>query len=106
VSNRRQQERLSLLIDVQWESLSGKHSARITDISRGGCYIESIGQVTLGETIRFKIPLPTGGSISLGGKVIYYHPNLGFGVRFNDLTEQDENALAQLMVLAEVRQCS
>jgi hypothetical protein len=103
VTDRRQQERMPLLLDVQWESLSGKHSARITDISRGGCYIESLGQVTVGETIRFKIQLPTGRSMSLGGKVMYHHPNLGFGVCFDDLTEQDHNALAQLLeVLAEV----
>jgi hypothetical protein len=94
---------MPLLLDVQWESLSGKHSARITDISRGGCYIESIGQVTVGETIRFKVQLPRGRSLSLGGKVSYHHPNLGFGVCFDELTELDQNVLAQLLgVLAEV----
>ena len=94
---RRRYPRVSLLLDVRWESLSGRHSARTTDVSLGGCYIESIGQVTVGEQIRFEIQLPTGRWMPLRGEVLYHHPNLGFGVRFIGLTEEEETLLARMI---------
>ena len=47
--NRRAHERLRLPLEAQWEGQSGRHEARVYDLSPGGCYIESIGQVTDGE---------------------------------------------------------
>jgi len=52
--------RASLMLEIRWEDLSGRYNARITDIGINGCYIESIGQVTIGQQIRFEIRLPHG----------------------------------------------
>ena len=68
--------------------------ARTTDVSLGGCYIESIGQVTIGEHIRFEIQLPAGSWMPLRGEVLYHHPNLGFGVQFIELTGEAQTVLA------------
>ena len=93
----RRHQRVPLILEVRWESLSGKHTARTTDISPGGCYIETIGQVTVGEQVGFEIQLPTGNWMPLLGEVVYRHPNLGFGLRFIGLTEQDQNVLTQTL---------
>jgi hypothetical protein len=94
---RRSDERILLSLDVRWESLSGKHTARVSDISLSGCYIESLGQVTVGERISFEIHLPTGRWMPLRGEVVYHLPGLGFGVRFARLTTMERNLLAHVI---------
>ncbi len=97
MDERRRYRRASRLLEIRWEDLSGKYNARVTDISPDGCYIESIGKVTVGQQIRFEIQLPTGSWMPFRGEVVSHHPNLGFGVRFIGLTEQDKRALVQTL---------
>lgn len=95
--NTRRDERYPLPLEVRWEGFSGKHEARIGDISMGGCYIESLAQVTVGEEIQFEIRLPTGGRMPLRGEIIYHHANLGFGVGFVNLSVMERNVLAHVI---------
>lgn len=94
---RRGERRFPLPLEVRWESLSGKYAARISDLSLGGCYIESLAQVVVGEELRFEIQLPTGLWMPLRGTVVYHHPNLGFGVHFARLTLMERNLLARVL---------
>ena len=96
-NERRRQPRASAMLEIRWEDLSGRYNARITDISVDGCYIESIGQVTVGQQIRFEIHLPTKTWVPVRGEVVNHHPNLGFGVRFVGMTEQEKEVLAQML---------
>lgn len=94
---RRIEERVPLVLDVRWESLSGKHTARISDMSLSGCYVESLGQVTVGELIRFEVQLPTGRWMPLVGEAVYHLPSMGFGIRFKRLTETQREVIASLL---------
>ncbi|HEX7998842.1 MAG TPA: PilZ domain-containing protein [Pyrinomonadaceae bacterium] len=94
---RRKEQRFSLPLEVRWESLSGKYAARISDLSIGGCYIESLAQVSTGEEIHFEIQLPTGFWMPLRGTVVYHQPTLGFGVSFANLTMMERNVLARVL---------
>lgn len=94
---RRRDERVPLPLEVAWESVSGNYKSRISDISLTGCYIESIGQVTVGEQIRFHIDMPTGRWLPLSGVVVYQHPQIGFGVRFTNVSERDKSLIAELI---------
>jgi len=96
MDERRRYRRASRLLEIRWEDLSGKYNARVTDISPDGCYIESIGQVTVGQQIRFEIQLPTGSWMPIRGEVVNHQPNLGFGVRFIALTEEEKKVLSQI----------
>lgn len=80
--NRRSHERLRLPLEVQCEVQSGKYAARLHDLSPGGCYIESIGQVTDGERVTFRVQTPAGVWLVLHGVVAHHQPHKGFGVRF------------------------
>jgi hypothetical protein len=95
--DRRTTERFSFPLEARWEGQSGRHTARISDISLGGCYIESLGQVTIGETISFEIQLPTARWMRLRGTVAYQHPNVGFGVQFLDLSELEIDLLSDVI---------
>jgi hypothetical protein len=90
----RHYERVMLPLEVRWEdSLSGKHTARVSDLGLGGCYIESLAQVAVGERIRFEVQLPAGGWMPLRGEVMHVQPSLGFGVRFTEQTMMERNLL-------------
>ena len=94
---RRRDERIPLILEVRWEGLSGKHVARISDISLSGCFVESLGQVSVGELVRFEIQLPTSRWMPLRGEVVYHLASLGFGVQFMGLTTMERNLLAHVI---------
>lgn len=94
---RRNDERVPLMLEVRWQSLSGKHTARISDMSMSGCYVETMGQVTIGELIRFEVQLPTGRWLPLIGEAVYHLPSMGFGIRFKMLTETQREVIASLL---------
>src|SRR5688500_12149253 len=104
--DRRAEERVPLPLEVAWSSDSGKqHSSRISDISMSGCYVESLGQINVGERIHFKIELALGKWIPLSGVVVYVHPQIGFGVSFTTMTECVKSQLASLIASARSGRC-
>jgi hypothetical protein len=93
---RRGEQRYLLPLEVRWESLSGKYAARINDLSLSGCYIETLALVTPGEEIHFEVRLPTGFWMPLRGTIVYQQSNLGFGVKFAQLTLMERNVLSRV----------
>ncbi len=101
---RRKQGRLTAYFEVLWEGASGKYEARTGDIHTDGCFIDSIGEVAVGEVIRFKLRLPAEDWIEVQGQVTYKYPNAGFGVRFVSISsESDSKRLEWLVKAAEDR---
>ena len=94
---RRKHKRAPALLDVIWEGGTGKYEARTGDLSTGGCFVDTIGQVTVGETISFKLRLPAGEWLELQGEVVYQYPNMGFGVRFTNVSDSNLKPLAWLV---------
>ena len=75
------------------------HSARITDLSEGGCYLDSVGEVRRGEIVGFRILLPDEDWLYLEGEV-RHHSSIGFGVQFVDLNEEQTEKLRWLLRIA------
>ena len=100
-SDKRKHPRVPVLLEVRWESAGGKYEARTSDISLGGCFIDTIGHVAVGETISFKLLSPTGEWIELHGDVQYELPRFGFGVSFRDLSDQSQKQLEALVKMPE-----
>ena len=93
----RKEDRFSYLKEVELEFASGKRSARISDISAGGCYIDTIAQVPVGENMTLRIDSSDGQSVEFKGKVAYVLENFGFGVEFVDLTDQQREFLLKIV---------
>lgn len=91
----KQIEQVNVSLDVVWQGSGGKHDARISEISVNGCFIDSMGQEILGETIYFKVHLPSGPWINLEGKVIYQEYPIGFELQFTDLTEENHRLILE-----------
>ena len=97
----RKEDRYQYLREVELEFASGKRTARISDISRGGCYIDSIATVPVGEPLSLVISASSGISMRFGAKVAYILDGFGFGVEFTDLTAEKSEFLN--MILTSVR---
>ena len=96
-NERRKHKRAPALLEVVWEGATGKYEARTDSISTGGCFVDTIGQVTVSETIRFKLRLPAGEWLELQGEVVYEYPNMGFGVRFTNISDSNLKLLEWLV---------
>jgi hypothetical protein len=93
----REHERIPFFIEAQLECSSGRREARISDLSYGGCYIDSIAGVRPGENISFEIVSPSGATISFSGNVAYVLEGSGFGVKFVGLTSDQTDFIKASM---------
>lgn len=96
----RQQKRISIPLTIETATGSGSREARISDLSLGGCYVDSIVSVRLEENFKFTLLLPDGRREEMSGDVVYIHEGIGFGLRFNDLSD-DQRMVIQQIILAD-----
>jgi hypothetical protein len=82
-----------------WDSSTQAHSAKITNLSPGGCFLDSVGEVRRGEIVGFRMLLPDGDWLYLEGEV-RHHTAEGFGVQFIELNEDQTAKLAWVLRLA------
>ena len=94
---RREDRRARVSIEAWWQGLAGRHGARVSDLSLGGCYIDTFGKADIGEFVAFALKLPDGNWLHLRGQVASSDPNIGFSVAFSYLTEEEQEALARLI---------
>lgn len=90
-------EQVAVSLDVVWEGSAGKYDARMGEISMGGCFIDSMGQETMGETIKFRVRLPSGIWVSLEGEVVDQEYPIGFEVRFTNLIAENKRLLLEVV---------
>ena len=83
-----------------WDSSTEAHSAQVTDLSEGGCYLDSVGSVRLGEIVGFRVCMPDDDWLYLEGEVRHHRHGRGFGVQFVDLNEEQSTNLARLLQIA------
>ena len=88
MNERRRKDRLEVCLDAAWDGESGNYTARVTDLSEGGCYLDTMGEAQSGEIVNFKLQLPGGDWLELTGEVAHQSPPMGFGLRFIDLTDE------------------
>ena len=72
--------------DGTWSGASGGSPVRIADVSEGGCFVESMAVLQVGERVMVKMALHKLGEVCVGGEVVAFHPGIGFAVRFHELT--------------------
>ena len=97
----REQKRAPYLIEAILEFSSGRREARISDLSLGGCYVDSIAPVAQGETIAFDIPVAEGKLLHLVGTVAHVFESNGFGVKFAELSQADTMQILELIKASE-----
>jgi hypothetical protein len=94
---RRSTPRLSVSLDASWDR---DHPARVSNLSEGGCYLDTVGEVRRGEIVGFRVLLPDGDFLYVEGEVRHYTPGVGFGVQFLDLNDEQRRNLKRLIRMA------
>ena len=93
---KRRHGRQPLVMEASWEGSGIKSRARTIDISATGCFIDTLAEVEVGETLNLKLTLH-GQYISVQALVKYRMPSLGFGVRFTKISDSDRLRLDALL---------
>jgi hypothetical protein len=94
---RRAHHRVLTKLNVLWEGLLTNNHALITDVSPGGCYINSAGRVSLDEQVRVDTILLSQAHLHLEGSVAHREWPLGFGLRFANLTDEKAALISQVI---------
>lgn len=69
-------------------------TARTTDISLGGCYIDTVNPLAPGTTITIEL-VHKGESFHALGEIAYSQANMGMGIRFMQINSGNREVLAR-----------
>jgi hypothetical protein len=95
--DRRHYRRFTGPYDGNWDGSAGARDCRITDLSAGGCFIDSIGRQEVGGEVVITVVV-AGQRFTLPGRVVHVDRVQGFGVRFDE-TEATRQLAAVLDTL-------
>jgi len=96
MNDRRNKERLQVCLDAVWDG-HGSRPARITDLSEGGCFVDTMGEAYVGELLTFRVQVADGAPLELTGEVAHHMRPVGFGLRFVDMTDEQREQLLSLI---------
>ncbi len=91
--DRRAVKRFNVSIEVEWEGLIGRKPGTISDISSVGCFVLSSGEVEDGENVKIFLPLTDGRKIQFWGEVSNHVFEIGFAVKFIELSDAQKEFL-------------
>ena len=89
-------ERRSFLAEIRYICNSPELTARISDISVGGLFIDTVNPLDLGAELKFKLTLPglgDGREIEGEGKVTWRQETVGMGIQYTRMRRDDWEAI-------------
>ena len=92
-NERRSANRFHGPFDGGWNGESGTRECRITDLSVGGCFVDSLSNNAVGTKVRVFVTIGTQ-TLRLRAEVIYVDRVQGFAVAFKDNDASVMTALA------------
>ena len=95
--DRRRSDRHGVAIDVDWENAEGRREGRVSDISMSGCFLLSGGEVEDGQAVCIFFPTKDGNKFDVSGEIVNHVFEVGFAVKFIDLTDPQIVFLHRLM---------
>jgi len=94
MDDRRDSKRVPLILAVEVvEAQSGARlSARTSDVSLTGCYIDTLNPIPTGTVVRVKLN-HNGQELDLLARIVYVSPRLGMGIRFDESISSEQLAI-------------
>ena len=89
---RRAHPRVPILLPARCPTL-GQYSLETYDVSLGGCYIESPGELAIGQMVPLELQLPKGDWMPVYTQVVHHSPYIGLGLRFLGLNQTSMDLL-------------
>ena len=94
---RRSAPRVRVKLPARWEGVLSRESATVTDLSRSGCFVLTGGKVEVKELVWLEIQLTDQQKVNFWAEVVNEAPEIGFALKFNSSSPEDEAALAQFL---------
>jgi len=94
---RRSAPRARVKVPARWEGVLSRENATITDLSRSGCFVLSGGNVEVKELVWLEIQISEHQPIHFWAEVVDAASEIGFALKFNSSSPEDEAALAQYL---------
>lgn len=95
---RRGSDRKKLIIDVHFSGGDATGIANTRDIGIGGLYMTTNTKLEIGTPLFIQM-LVGKNEVALNGVVVYSDPGYGVGVRFHEISEEDEAQLKEALNL-------
>jgi len=96
--------KVSVPFEINFDESNGPICGATTDLSQGGCYIESIFPFPVGTNLEIQLSIQT--SVLISATVVTCDPQVGNGIKFISLRAEDREALAAFLEAAEHAQNS
>lgn len=94
---KRRNKRIHYLTDVVFIGAgTSSLQARITDISVGGAFVETITPFPIGAIVDMKFQVQAT-EVRVKGEILYHLPSIGYGLRFLDLAPEYYGAIESLI---------
>ncbi len=100
---RREIARYPVNINVEWEGTVGRKPGTISDLSISGCFVMCSGEVDDGEHVKIFLPLADGMKVEFRGEVVNHVLEIGFAVRFVEMTGSRKEFLTKLIESVKVK---
>ena len=97
VKERRTHERFGVTVEVLWHGRNGRSRGTMSDLGPAGCFVLTGAEVSDGETVHVFLPLGGGMKAQFTGSVTNHEEGIGFGVRFEELTRQQREVVANVI---------
>ena len=78
--------RVSFRVSLMREE-SPEVEGEVTDLSAGGCFVESGEVVREGDLVKARFDIPGHGDLIVWGNVVFWVRDTGFGVRFSAFSQ-------------------
>ena len=82
---------------ARWEGALSRESATVTDLSRSGCFVLTGGNVEVKELVSLEINLTDTQTVTFWAEVVDAASDIGFALKFNSSTPEDEAMLASFL---------
>ena len=95
--DRRAAPRARVKLSARWEGVLSRENATVTDLSRSGCFVLSGGKVEVKELVWIEIQLTDRQSVNFWAEVVNHASEIGFALKFNSSSPEDEATLAAFL---------
>ena len=95
--DRRAAPRARVKLPARWEGVTSRENATITDLSRNGCFVLTGGKVEMKELVWLEIQLTNQQKVNFWAEVVDQASEIGFALKFNSSSPEDEEALAKFL---------
>jgi len=87
-AERRADERFKVSFRIQlMRADSPEVEGTVSDLSAGGCFVESDADVQEDDLVKLRFDLPGRGDLTVWGNVAFWIKDTGFGVRFSAFSQ-------------------